>query len=410
MFKNLFKQLFRRDTTTSPYTFGQGAFNTALISLAPTLVEIREAIRLIASDPATFYDIARRIRIVYPHTLTEFQTRRNTLTRINFTLQSSERVSERYKDELNTLLRPIRRKAIDAIQLSLRDGIAARETVFQRVGQHIIISDLAPIPKTKFAWKDGVLCYSDVGYAFSAKPLTEEQEMHLFAPTFSLEGDEEDADRYGGLFRYVAIMAGLAFFTIMENARLVERIGRPIRVGRYPVGTNPLGAEATALKEAVWNMGKDLGAVLPEDMTLEVIDVAGRIGTSPAEEILRRIDAVISRIYNGQSLTTQEAQFGTRAQAIVHEGTQADYFDADMERAEVYLQQLANRLWFLNISQSEPCPLRVAAEYRAPKDMESLANVVETLQRAGAGSRIPVAWVNNTFDIPIPQDGEETLQ
>jgi phage gp29-like protein len=74
------------------------------------------------------------------------------------------------------------------------------------------------------------------------------------------------------------------------------------------------------------------------------------------------------------------------------------------------LQDLVEKWWYLNISRTSECPLHVVNDYKEPEDLLKLGNVVGTLVNAGAGSRIPSKWINEKFDIPEPEKGEETLE
>ena len=63
----------------------------------------------------------------------------------------------------------------------------------------------------------------------------------------------------------------------------------------------------------------------------------------------------------------------------------------------------------MNISRTEECPLYVENDYKEKEDLVKLSVVIGNLKNAGAGKRIPAKFINEKFEIPEPEEGEETL-
>ena len=274
-----------------------------------------------------------------------------------------------------------------------------------------MLRGLHPVPKARFFWIGGELHYAPTGRRVDARPMEDVEHAKLLAPHYCVLPPESDGDRYGGLMRYAAIACGLGWFTLYESIRQTERMAKPVRLAKYPTGLDPRSREVAELRQAVFMMGQDLGAIIPDDMKLEVLNVtAGQSTAAPAGLILDRLDESISKLFVGASLLTNESTGGTRAQADVQTRVGDDLFQLDLERAEDVGQDVLDRLWMADAtggSVLEPCPFRFRSTYQRRGDVEGLVHVVETLGRMG--HRPPVTWVERTFGVPAARDGEPAL-
>lgn len=377
--------------------------------LAPTTTETRDILKSIADDPQKFYQLKDRLALVDPHTINEFTTRKNSISKISFHIKSRQDGQDKRIDQATEDLKPLFRPATKLIQESLLMGIKPREIIYGQKGARTIPIGFRPLRKDQFFWINSHLHYSEFpGFKFKARELTEQDLLHLFAPTYFHEEPESDKDYYGGLFKYAVVTSSIKFYVLWQFSRQSGRYGKPIRLGKYP--DHATDADIQVLKNAVFDMGEDLGAAIPEGMNLDLLEARNiASNTNMFDTIMHRLDGVVTKLYLGVTLATTAEKYGTRAQSSDQMEVKDDYFEIDLERNEAGLQILLDRWWWLNISRTEPCPLYIENDYKAPEDLVKLSSVVTNLKNAGAGNRIPSRWINEKFDIPEPEEGEETL-
>lgn len=377
-------------------------------NIAPTVVEVRNILKGLAANPKKFYDLQDRVALANPHTINEFTTRKNSVSKIRFLIKSRNDGDDRYIELATEDLKKPFRQAKKLNQEALLMGIKPSEIIWETKGR-IRPVGFKPLRKDQFVWMNGVLHYTDTpGLTTRAKELDEGQKLHLYCPTYFHVEPENDRDFYGGLFKYAAIITAMQFYVIWNTVKLSGKYGKPQRIGKYPTGA-PAG-DITVLKNAVYDLGEDLGAVMPEDMAIELQEFKGMAASSDlAENIIHRLDGYITKLYNGTTLATTAEKYGTKAQAASQDKVRDDYFEDDLEHNERCLQDLLNKWWYLNISRTTDCPLYVENDYKEPEDLVKLGNVVGSLVNAGAGKQIPAKWINEKFDIPEPEENEETL-
>lgn len=396
---------FKRDKNY----FGIAGINPGYTHLAPTTVEVRNIMKDITGNPQKFYDLKERLSLADPHSINEFTTRKNGVSKISFLIKSRESEEDQRIDLAKEDLQPIFKEATKVIQESLLMGIKPREIQWDDSGTRVKPVRLLPLRKDQFFWKNGELLYSpNPGFITRARPLTDEDWMHLFAPTYFHEEPEKDRDYYGGLFKYAAIISSIKFFVMWQFSRYAGRYGKPIRIGKYPEHASD--KDIQVLKDAAFDLGEDLGAVFPQNMELELAEAKNTSSnTDMFETIMHRLDGYITKLYLGATLSTTAEKYGTRAQADSQDNVRDDYFDIDLERNEAGLQLILNRWWYLNFSQTQPCPLYIENDFKEVEDLLRLSSVITNLKNAGAGHRIPARYINEKFNIPEPEDGEETL-
>lgn len=90
---------------------------------------------------------------------------------------------------------------------------------------------------------------------------------------------------------------GLKFWLIF-----LEKFGAPTGVGKY--GPNATATEKTALLQAVQAIQTDAGIIMPEGMTVELLEAA-RSGTSDYASLQAAMDATIQKVVLGQTASTQ---------------------------------------------------------------------------------------------------------
>ena len=109
----------------------------------------------------------------------------------------------------------------------------------------------------------------------------------------------------------------------------LEKFGMPTTAGRLPGGRIDDLSEQQKALSALQAIQTDSAVVIPEDMTIELIEAA-RSGTADYAQLYERMDKAISKVVLSQTMTTDDGS--SRAQAQVHQGV-ADHViksDADL--------------------------------------------------------------------------------
>jgi phage gp29-like protein len=143
-------------------------------------------------------------------------------------------------------------------------------------------------------------------------------------------GADNDDDHYGkGLAHWLYWPVyfkrnGVKFWLIF-----LEKFGMPTMVGKFPAGVDQ--TEIDKLLETAGAMATDAAVAVPLEMELETVE-AKRSGTADYKDLCSFMDAAISKVVNGQTLTTQVGDSGSRALGDVHErvGDKITKSDADL--------------------------------------------------------------------------------
>ena len=193
-------------------------------------------------------------------------------------------------------------------------------------------------------------------------------------------------------------------YALRDWASFAELYGQPIRLGRYGLEATP--EDIATLKTAVFGIGSDAAAVLPQGMALEIVESGSK--TASAELYARLIDYLdqqVSKAVLGQTMTTDSGS--SRAQAQVHDEVRADLLRADARAiAATLTRDLLTPLIRLNLGDSAPLPV-LTLRVDEPEDMAALAAQVQQL--SAAGLPIPQGWVRAKWGIPEPKAGEAVL-
>lgn len=147
---------------------------------------------------------------------------------------------------------------------------------------------------------------------------------------------------YGGLM----VAAQYAIYKrggFADWAQYMELFGMPFRVGKY----NPFDEHTrTKLDEALKNMGAAGHIVIPDGSDLEFIFPPSTTGSIDVyDKLIERANAEMSKLFLGQTLTTEQGDKGARSLGDVHQQTEAEIMMNDMKRIEFLLNwELTERL------------------------------------------------------------------
>jgi phage gp29-like protein len=141
-------------------------------------------------------------------------------------------------------------------------------------------------------------------------------------------GADNDDEPYGlGLAHYLYWpvlfkKGGLKFWLTF-----CEKFAQPTAIGRYGPGTSL--DDQDKLLEALGAIQTEAGVILPDGMLIELLE-ASRSGTSDYEALNSRMNAAISKIVLGQTMTTDDGSSLSQSQVHMHVRQDIVKADADL--------------------------------------------------------------------------------
>lgn len=235
-------------------------------------------------------------------------------------------------------LRHIRFDAVtDKMLFGLFYGFAVAECLWKRDGNRVMLDAIKVRDRRRFGYTpDGELVLRT-----TSNPNGEALPPNKFWQ-FSV-GASHDDEPYGlGLahWLYWPVLFkrnGIKFWMIF-----LEKFGMPTGVGKFP--GNATQSERDKLLSAVHAIQADSGIIIPDGMSLELLEAA-RSGTADYTTLHDRMNAAISKVVVGQTMTTDSGS--SRSQAEVHMDVRQDLVKADAD----LVCESANRSWVAWLTQ-----------------------------------------------------------
>lgn len=191
----------------------------------------------------------------------------------------------------------------------------------------------------------------------------------------------------------------------------VEIFGSPMRVAKTAANDPDTIA---MLKAALEDLGAHQYAVIPDTAKIELVEAAtGALNNPPHMTLMVYNAGEISKALLGATQTSDIAQgAGSQATATVH----MDVFKAltkarAIEIAATIREQIIMPLVERNFgpeAAAKFCP-EIVLGTDSKVDLGTLGAFIVAAKNSGAGKAVPLRWINETSDIPIPEEGEPTL-
>jgi phage gp29-like protein len=209
----------------------------------------------------------------------------------------------------------------------------------------------------------------------------------------------------GGLARSALWAWVFKSYALRDWAAFAELYGQPIRIGKY--GPGATREDISVLKRAAFELGISAGAVIPESMSLEILESGAKSASADLyQRLIEYLDRQVSKAVLGQTLTTDQGSSGSLAQARVHDEVRADLIRADARAlAATLTRDLIAALIALNLPDAPLPKLRLVVE--EPEDMAALADQLAKL--VPLGMPIPQSWVREKWSIPEASPDEPVL-
>lgn len=185
----------------------------------------------------------------------------------------------------------------------------------------------------------------------------------------------------------------------------LEKFGMPTVLGKYPPGTTPEQQEA--LMDAIEAIQTDTGIKIPDTMGVELLE-ASRSGTVTYEELCEYMDRLISKAVLGQTLTVEVGERGAYAASKTHNEVRQEIIEADADLLDACLNETLVK-WIVDYNYPGITDYPKIVTYAAPKpDLKAQSEIHKTLV-VDIGLPVPKSYFYETYGIPAPAEGEETV-
>lgn len=161
-----------------------------------------------------------------------------------------------------------------------------------------------------------------------------------------------------------------------------EKYGMPFLVGKYRQGASP--DEQQTLLSALAKMVQDAVAVIPEGNVIEFLDKGGSSGAGASTDTFDRLraamDAEISQVLMGQTLTAQVGENGSYAASKTHEDVLEDYREADQRLVKGVMDEVGKIYRDVNAPE---VPAPVFSWFESEDPQKDFADRDKTLTDSG---------------------------
>lgn len=208
----------------------------------------------------------------------------------------------------------------------------------------------------------------------------------------------------GGLGRVACVAYMFKGYDVKAWMSFAEVYGMPLRIGKYGEGATP--EQKQALLRAVANIGIDAAAIVPDSMTLEIVQASSATqGHALFQGLADWFDRQVSKAVLGQTMTTDDGS--SLSQAVVHDSVRGDIRDHDARQLSATLQRdLVKPYVDLNFGPQKRYPqLKLFEE--APEDLKLLSESLPAF--IDMGLRVKASAIREKFNLEEPNEGDEIL-
>lgn len=206
-----------------------------------------------------------------------------------------------------------------------------------------------------------------------------------------------------GLVRPLSVLYVLKTQGVRAWLTFMELYGIPLRVGKYTQAATE--ADIDKLWEALQSIGEDGAGIMPETMTIEVMDAIGKGGGGVAHQALADwCDSQASKVIVGQTMTADNGS--SLAQASVHNEVRRDYIVADARALAATFRRDFVLPWCkINFGELAAYP-KVRAQTEEPEDRKIFVDSLVPL--VDRGFEIESSVVADRLGLPVPDPKPKT--
>lgn len=208
----------------------------------------------------------------------------------------------------------------------------------------------------------------------------------------------------GGIARTVASFYLAKNYALRDWVNFCDVYGLPLRIGKH--APNASADDRQALLSAIRSMGNSAAAIMPTSMQIETQEgVTGSHGSAVFGDLIKAINAEISKLVLGQTMTTEDGS--SLSQAKVHDSVRNDILWADaQDLADTINEQLIKQYVALNYGEDVPAPLlKITQDER--EDLSVLgASLIPFIDR---GLTVSQAEIAQKFGLQSPDAVQDPL-
>lgn len=282
---------------------------------------------------------------------------------------TDKKAAELVKDALETLrFNHIRKRLLEATLM----GYAVGEVLWE-------LRDGLVLPKNVLARKQQRFVFDLDG------------QLHLRTPQNMIEGElmpprkfivhrrgADDDNPYG------MGIGGMLFWPVFFKRNTItfwltfaDKFGSPTALGKYPNGSQD--PEKNKLLAALQSISQDAGVIVPEGMTIELLEAA-RSGTIDTyEKLVRYMDEQMSKAVLGETMSTTAASTGLGSnQAGVQNEVRLEVAQDDANELDETLNDTLVR-WIVEFNMPGAGVPKLCTDFKEPEDLVQRATRDKTL-------------------------------
>lgn len=356
-------------------------------------------------DAVAYLEMAEQLEEKDPHYASVLGTRKRAVAQMDITVQPAS--DDPHDQELARLIEEnfIQRETLQDELLDMLDaigkGFSVSEIIWKNSPSLFEVVELKWKPQKWFEFDriDGVTL-SLRGEDGLPRPLTPNKyivHMHQAKSGIPIRGGVVRTCAWFWMFKNFAIKDWLVF---------ADAYGQPIRVGKYQPGSS--AEDRAVLMRALRKLGSDAGAMIPESMSIEFVEAAGKaMSTDMYERLARYCDEQMSKAVLGQTSTTDAMQGGGIAGNESHNDVRGDIARSDARTlASTLNRQLVRNFIDINRGPQKKYP-RIIIGNAEVEDTDKLSQVVERMARAGA--KISQSKMLQRLNLPPAEDDGDIL-
>lgn len=206
-----------------------------------------------------------------------------------------------------------------------------------------------------------------------------------------------------GLARLAAWAFLFKSYTLKDWMAFIEVYGMPLRVGKFGRGASL--DDRRVLLQAVRDISSDAAAIIPKEMEIEFVEVAGASGNAVFSDKAEYLDRQISKGVLGQTMTTDDGS--SLSQAAIHENVRHDIARADARQTAITANRdLIRPFVDLNYGPRDKYPTLVIP-ITENEDINTLVAAIEKL--VPLGLKVSMQQTRERIGFEEPDEDDELL-
>ena len=211
-------------------------------------------------------------------------------------------------------------------------------------------------------------------------------------------------DIRGGLARAAVWPYLFKNYSAKDWVSFLEVYGHPFRVGKY--GKGATDKDKRNLLQAVYTIGADAAAIIPQDMVIEFLKTETSAGSDAFQRHIEYYDQAISKLVLGQTTTT-DAISGGHAVSKEHNEVRMDIASSDAKQLSAVLNRdLVRPIIDLNFGRQRRYPQLIIGTPEK-EDISALVQNIGVL--APYGLTLSKKQLRSKLGLDAPEDADDVF-